>query len=687
MHAEIFKAEFERGDECLAEGQFSEAEAIFLDLLDADPNSAAVLCKLGEIHSSTHRFSTAIAYFDRAAILNPDMPWPAIGRAEVYVSAGSIDLALEEYSQVQARHPQMQHLQQRIKVLSIQAENEATPAIDREAFRQRFDEANHLMEAKLFGEAETIYQELIEKDPYSCGLYCKLGYIAALMERYDQAEAHYRRATELEPQNPWPILAMGDLSATRRDWKPALEYFEQAQLLNSTAPGLASRLKRAKWHVDQAARQRWPVQGRIAQGTAPPLRDIEQPINVVFFWRQNDTGIYGRRQDMILKYLGQRPEIGKILHFDAPVMLDKLNSLVIDNGSSEARLTVSNTIQRFLGLQDQSGISRRVFVHGKVGDSLLGKPLMTLGEYPKFVETCLGEAGIVDNVVAWVCPFIPDFPAVQNRLGFSFIVTDIIDDQRYWYPNSVKPQDIEENYRYFFERADITFTNCETVADWAARQTRRVALIPNGCELYSSLRHRSKPDSFKDIKGPIVGYAGNLADLVDIPLLEHLVRNLPEVTFIFVGLVHDEDAFHIIKQEANVRFLGLIPYEEVTRYLGFCDAAILPHRICPMTDRMNPLKLYVYRALGLPVVATRVANTDDLGEYITVADGYDDFTEKLINILSQRPRRSSRFPVGKQLLGIDWETRVSAMIAHVKSVWDERSGQQTKTEQILSSAN
>ena len=49
----------------------------------------------------------------------------------------------------------------------------------------------------------------------------------------------------------------------------------------------------------------------------------DDKMDIVFFWKQNDTGIYGRRQDMFVKYLAEEPRINRILHFDAPVNIFK----------------------------------------------------------------------------------------------------------------------------------------------------------------------------------------------------------------------------------------------------------------------------------------------------------------------------------------------------------------------------
>ena len=72
------------------------------------------------------------------------------------------------------------------------------------------------------------------------------------------------------------------------------------------------------------------------QKVVDPVRKVESyvddKIDIVFFWKQNDTGIYGRRQDMLVKYLAEDPRINRILHFDAPVNIFKSGSDVLKSG-------------------------------------------------------------------------------------------------------------------------------------------------------------------------------------------------------------------------------------------------------------------------------------------------------------------------------------------------------------------
>jgi glycosyltransferase involved in cell wall biosynthesis len=51
-------------------------------------------------------------------------------------------------------------------------------------------------------------------------------------------------------------------------------------------------------------------------------------------------------------------------------------------------------------------------------------------------------------------------------------------------------------------------------------------------------------------------------------------------------------------------FTGIVPYEEVSKYISASDICVVPKR--QLKSGYSPLKLYEYMACGKPVVASRV---------------------------------------------------------------------------------
>ena len=110
------------------------------------------------------------------------------------------------------------------------------------------------------------------------------------------------------------------------------------------------------------------VASRPSAAARPPRRPMPpgSSYDLVVFWKQNDTGIYGRRQDMFLKYLERSGRFEKILHFDHPMSVEGLlRTAQRGIGSADQnRLVVQQTLRRMTHRADRGAVRSRTFVYG-----------------------------------------------------------------------------------------------------------------------------------------------------------------------------------------------------------------------------------------------------------------------------------------------------------------------------------
>ena len=60
----------------------------------------------------------------------------------------------------------------------------------------------------------------------------------------------------------------------------------------------------------------------------PPVGPIEsEPFDLVAFWKQNDTGIYGRRSDLLIAEVARSGSVAHTIQFDAPISASRLIQL------------------------------------------------------------------------------------------------------------------------------------------------------------------------------------------------------------------------------------------------------------------------------------------------------------------------------------------------------------------------
>ncbi len=410
-----------------------------------------------------------------------------------------------------------------------------------------------------------------------------------------------------------------------------------------------------------------PPSERIAKG--PPIDD---KLDIVFFWKQNDTGIYGRRQDMLVKYLAEHPRIARIFHFDAPVDLRQWlrHPFTLGIRGTEASSVVRQTLRRKLGLENRDNVrfDTFIFLHSRRRVfSALARLLPTGKSYDACLRRTFRQHDVgVRRTVFWACPTVFDFPRLCDRFLPDLIVADVIDDQRQWPTTPEHHARVQRNYEEVLGRADLAFANCPNVVDSMRPMARDIHLVPNAAEPVKEDYGRwPKPRELRQLPRPVIGYVGNLDTArLDIGLLATIVRRRPKWHFVFIGSARPDQAVHTLAKHENVHFLGVRPYPKVLRYIRHFDVAMVPHLDNELTRNMNPLKLYVYLSLKVPIVATPIANTDAIGEFTQVGRSEDEFIDGIERCLADGlVSRAAR--IDEVLRANSWEKRVERIVALV----------------------
>ena len=372
-------------------------------------------------------------------------------------------------------------------------------------------------------------------------------------------------------------------------------------------------------------------------------------LDVVFFWKQNDTGIYGRRQDMLVKYLAREPRIRRILHFDAPMNLLESGLKAVRNGAvgrrSQARWILGKTLRRKLGSEGNGKIRFDTFTYStnRKLASPLGRVVRSREDYADYLEGIFAKWKIGGRrTLFWVCPNDFHFPEIAKRFEPDLVVADVIDDQRSWPVSDRYRRALTENYETILKNSDLVFVNCRSVLENMKDYSNEIHLLPNAAEVFEDdvVRAWEKPVELRNLEGPIVGYVGNLdGGRIDVELLLQVVRARPQWNWVFIGSTHMGGDIWKLKKFANVHLLGVRIYEDAIRYIRFFDVAVIPHLDNEMTRNMNPLKLYVYLALQVPVVATQIENIDDFGDCVRVGGTPEEFMNEIRRCVEWRKKR------------------------------------------------
>ena len=133
---------------------------------------------------------------------------------------------------------------------------------------------------------------------------------------------------------------------------------------------------------------------------------------------------------------------------------------------------------------------------------------------------------------------------------------------------------------------------------------------------------------------PVVGYLGTADDRVNIDIVEHCVKTMPDVTFQFIGEIKASAITLRLSTYPNVVFTPPHKPAQLPPLLAGLSATMIPFVCNAHTYTIYPLKINEYLAGGLPVVSTPFSILDDFAGIVAMADTPETFANALRHALT-----------------------------------------------------
>jgi glycosyltransferase involved in cell wall biosynthesis len=270
----------------------------------------------------------------------------------------------------------------------------------------------------------------------------------------------------------------------------------------------------------------------------------------------------------------------------------------------------------------------------------------------------LGDSGIATGALfalqrAWAAtlrgfarPGARRLALVQNFLARPSLATwrpervvyDMIDAPLHFAP---VPPRLVPQWEGLLRGADrVAVTSAPLAALARAGGARAPRLIGNGVE--AKRFEQAAPATLPgDPAVPALGYVGSLHSWFDLSLVRTLAAALPRARVVLVGPAPPAtaEALREAQQAApNLHWLGPRPYDDIPGIVRAFRVGLIPFRRTPLTEAVNPVKLYEYAAAGVPCVTTRF--TDEVagwGEAARVAEDEAEFIAAARALLEAPP--------------------------------------------------
>lgn len=215
--------------------------------------------------------------------------------------------------------------------------------------------------------------------------------------------------------------------------------------------------------------------------------------------------------------------------------------------------------------------------------------------------------------------------------------------------------------------ADLVVYSAETLEEYVkSLHPRRMAHLPNGVNFSHFARNEVPvPVEYESIRRPIAVYAGYMDAWLDYELMNRMVAELPNVSFVLIG--GNPVAHAKLAGMPNLHLLGPRPFARLPEFLRAADVGLIPFDVQghpTLVHSIHPLKLYEYFAAGLPVVATRWRELERLQSPARLCDSAKEFVAAIEMSVSESPRRAEYQRYAEQA---DWKHRVIRLLDLVYS--------------------
>jgi len=185
-------------------------------------------------------------------------------------------------------------------------------------------------------------------------------------------------------------------------------------------------------------------------------------------------------------------------------------------------------------------------------------------------------------------------------------------------------------------------------------------IVGNGVDP-GRLKPSKKISKYNYNKGDVqIGYFGHLTNAwFDWDMIINIANEKINWTFHIIGYGQPEN----LKLPNNIIIYGKKDHEELAKYAAFWDVAIIPFINSELTLSVNPIKVYEYLQLGLPVVASNMPEIKDY-PYTLIRVGKEGFING-INEALEFKKAMDPIIINNFVNENTWEKKYSKIIKYV----------------------
>ena len=352
----------------------------------------------------------------------------------------------------------------------------------------------------------------------------------------------------------------------------------------------------------------------------------EKKFSILWFGQRWNK--YRRRDVELISRLSRCSNVQNIILIEPPLPLTSIINLWRKNYDEDGRETWKRILKKGIIWQPEKGI-------------WVGTPLVPIlgskHKYScfynitrKFIAKRILRRLNIQRLVLWIgSPYFTS--ALIGAFGEDLVCYSLCED--FSEKDSENKEMIVKEDEKISSKADLIFVVSEKLAQQHNKYQEKLCVVPNGVdvELITNIKNNnfSAIDTGK-ISKPIIGFVGGLNKNIDLDLIYYLAKKRPDWSIVMIGPLSSYIQLKIQKYSIpNLHFLGSKPFKLVPNYINKFDICILPYKENNRNEGVSSMKMYLYLALGKPIVGRPVADAELFNGIISVAGDQQSFLKAI----------------------------------------------------------
>lgn len=192
--------------------------------------------------------------------------------------------------------------------------------------------------------------------------------------------------------------------------------------------------------------------------------------------------------------------------------------------------------------------------------------------------------------------------------------------------------------RKLSEKCNFVITTSNKLLNRNKGYNPKTYLVENSYSFTREETDETAEAMLKEIKEPIAGYIGIIRRWIDFELLEYVLNQNADITFVFVGEIYKDSVHKMRELESkypNLLLTGRVNYNALPGLLKYFKVGIIPFKNNEFMESVNPNKFYEMLSCSVPIVTTNIGDLRNrYSDICRVADSKEEFSRFVSEVIN-----------------------------------------------------